>query len=187
MSRKNKKIDEQEDSNSNLIDVVLKTLNVMTKAVNIEDFDKWEISEAYRLGIKDNKKKRPIVIKLTLAWRRLAILQNNKHFPQNIYATEDFPKDVLQVRKELKDKQQEEIKKGNLAIIRYDKLIIKENKQGKSHDKRKRSPTKTPENTHINKERVSQIGPNKIIKTNRLKSRNRSRTNLLSEIQTPKN
>lgn len=180
-------IEEQEDSNSDLMDVVLKTLNVMTKAANIENFDKWEISEAYRLGRKDNKKKRPILIKLTLAWRRLAILQNNKHFPENMYATEDFPKDILQVRKELKDKQQEEIKKGNLAIIRYDKLIIKKNNQRKTHDKRKRSPTKTPENTRTNRERVSQIAPNKINKINKLESTSRSRTNSLSEMQTPKN
>lgn len=180
-------VEEREENHPNLMEVVLKTLNDMSKAAKIEEFDKWEISETFRLGRKDNKKKRPILIKLTLTWRRLAILQNNKHFPDNVYATEDFPKDILQVRKELKVAQQEEIKKGNLAIIRYDKLIVKKNKQGKSHDKRKRSPTKTPENIHTIRKGDSPTAPNKINKKNKLEFTSRSRTNSLPEMQTSKN
>lgn len=175
-------IDEREENPHNLLELVLEILNKMTKEANIEDFDKWEISEVYRLGRKESKKRRPVMIKLTLAWRRLAILKNNKHFSENIYATEDFPKDILQTRNELKQKQQEEIKKGNLAIIRYDKLIIKERtNQEKGHEKRKRSPSKTPKQTHHNKAGENQTAPKKINKTNALEFMSRSRTNSQSD------
>ncbi|CAH2092204.1 unnamed protein product [Euphydryas editha] len=133
-------------------------------------------------GKRESKKRRPVMIKLTLAWRRLAILQNNKHFTENIYATEDFPKDILQIRNELKQKQQEEIKKGNLAFIRYDKLIIKERtNQKKGHEKRKRSPLKTPKHTYHNKAGDSQTAPKKINKINTLEFMSRSRTNSESD------
>ncbi|CAH2101713.1 unnamed protein product [Euphydryas editha] len=170
----------------NLMDVVLTTLNDMTKAANIEDFDKWEISEAYRLGRlgkKDGKKTRPILITLTLAWRKKELLRNSKKLPENIYITEDYPKDVINIRKELKMKQQAERKKGKIAYIRYDKLIVKDNNTKiptKENEKRKRLPTDSPTQQHT-KEGKEATALSKINKTNALGLPTRLRANSTSE------
>lgn len=167
-------VEEEERTNAELLQLVLNTLSEMAKEAEIENFDKWEISEVRRLGKKEENRRRPILIKLTLAWRRTEILKNNKKFPKNIYITEDFPKEILKTRKELKIKQQEEIKKGNLAFIRYDKLIIKENpnqnglfkgntERENSEYKRKRSPTKSPTG-NATKLNAGTAGPSKINK-----------------------
>lgn len=143
-------------------------------------YEKLEISDFRRLGRKEEGKRRPILIKFTLAWRKMAILKNNKKLEKNIYATEDFPKEVIKKRQELKEKQQEELKKGNIAIIRYDKLIIREKckqrtqsdtdtiteKDRENNDgKRKRSPTTSPQVIKGSEIVTSTAGPSKINKS----------------------
>lgn len=177
-------IEETEESNADLLELVLTTFNNMGKTTGMQEFDKWEICGTYRLGKRVDKKRRPILVKLTLAWRRMEILKNNKNFPTNTYATEDFPKEVLAIRKELKLKQQEERKKGNLAIIRYDKLILKGKlTQEEGQEKRKRSPSKTP--TKPNSEGGKNMAPNKMNKTNAFQSMTRPRSH--SQSGTSKN
>ena len=169
-------IKETEKNNYDLQNLVLDTFNAVCKTAGLDAFDKWELSDAYRLGKMQNDKQRPIIIKLTLAWRRLEILKNNKNFPTDIYVTEDFPKDVLNTRKELKYKLKEELKKGNKAMIRYDQLIINGKVDSNfTKEKRKRSPSKTPTHTSIN-DGVPQKAPNKINKTNAFEFMNRPRT-----------
>ncbi|KAL0809709.1 hypothetical protein ABMA28_002886 [Loxostege sticticalis] len=172
-------VEEKEGENHyNLLETTINTLNELTKDGLVKEFDKWEISEVRRLGKRVDGKRRPILVKLTLAWRRIEILKNNKNFPANTYATEDFPKEVLKTRRELKQKQKEEIEKGNNAIIRYNKLIIK----GKGNEKRKRSPTKSPgEPTNNSEKRPNQKAPNKINKTNAFDYMQRPRTNSMPE------
>lgn len=161
---------ENEDKND-LMNLVIGTLNDARIEENINEFDKWEISEVRRLGKKISGKQRPILIRLTLAWRKIEILKKCKNFPTNVYATEDFSKEVLQTRKELKKKVKEEIEKGNRAFIRYDKIIIK----GKENEKRKRSPSQPPADSY------ERIGLNqkasKINKTNAFEYLQRPRTN----------
>lgn len=170
-------IEESEKNNTELLQLVLDTFNIARKNNAMEEFDKWEISNVQRLGKKQDKKRRPILVKLTLGWRKIDILRNNKSFPENAYVTEDFPKEILQIRKELKQKQQEETKKGNVAFIRYDKIIIKNKEnQEKNSEKRKRSPSKTPTQSNFNNE-TSKRAPNKINKTNAFEYMNRSRSN----------
>lgn len=177
-------IEECETSTADLLEIVLKTFNSVTTEGNIESFDKWEISNIYRLGKKEEKKQRPILVKLTLAWRKLEILRNNKKFPSNIYVTEDFPKDVLEIRKELKLKQMEEIKNGNFAVIRYDKIIIKQkSRQDKGNEKRKRSHSKTPPQLNC-QEKTRQGAPNKINKTNAFEYMSRPRSNPQPQVLT---
>ncbi|VVC88277.1 unnamed protein product, partial [Leptidea sinapis] len=52
----------------------------------------------------------------------------------------DYPKEVQEKRKELRERMLEERKKGNFAIIDYDKLVIKEKtlNNEKRHDERER-------------------------------------------------
>lgn len=170
-------IEDKEESQYELLDVVIKFLNETGKG-RMDEFDKWEISDARRLGKKVDGKKRPILVKLTLAWRKVEILKNNKNFPENTYATEDFPKEILKIRKELEQKRKAEIEKGNRAFILYDKLIIKP--QEKEKEKRKRSPTNSPVNLNDNNNDNTKRGleaPNKINKTNAFEHLQRYRKN----------
>lgn len=66
------------------------------------------------------------MITVTLVWRKIELLKNKKLFPENIYITEDFPKEVLLKRKELRKQKEEEIINGKIAFIRYDNIIIKD-------------------------------------------------------------
>lgn len=152
-------IPESEQNKQELMEKVLEALNNMGKKAQIAEWDIWELSQVTRLGKQKEGIARPILIQLTLAWRKVEILKNNKQFPVGIYATEDFPKDVLEKRRELKTRLAEEIKNGKTAYIRYDKLIIKD-----KVEKRKRSPSRSIESTptSINKQKA----PSKIHKTN---------------------
>lgn len=170
-------LEETEKNNNELMTLVVDFLNKIVTERGIREFDMWEISEIQRLGKKEDNKRRPILVKLTLAWRKLEILRNNKYFPASTYATEDFPKEVLKIRKELKQQQQQERKNGNLAIIRYDKLIIKGKiNQEKGIEKRKRAPSNSPPQSN-NDDSPQPKAPNKINKTNAFEYMNRSRQN----------
>ncbi|KAI8428176.1 hypothetical protein MSG28_002412 [Choristoneura fumiferana] len=48
---------------------------------------------------------------------------------KKIYVTEDYPKDVLAKRKALQAELVEERKKGKIAFLKYDKLVVKEMNQ----------------------------------------------------------
>ncbi|XP_052759393.1 uncharacterized protein LOC128202593 [Galleria mellonella] len=158
-------IPEKENTNSELLEIVLDTLNNVSENAKIENWDKWEISRATRLGKKNDKKVRPILIILTLSWRKFEILRNKKYLPKDIYVTDDFPKDVLNKRNELKPKLLEERNKGKIAYLRYDKLIIRDNVV--LSDKRKRSPSKSPEfSTEKQQGGKTTNNPNKINKIN---------------------
>ncbi|KAL4718942.1 hypothetical protein ACJJTC_009294 [Scirpophaga incertulas] len=119
----------KEEQKQDLMELVLKVLNDLSQKTIMEVWDRWEINMVRRLGKKVDGQIRPVLISLTLNWRKLEILKNKKSFPENIYVTEDFPKDVLTKRKDLKKIAEEEKAKGNVAYIHYDKIIIKEAKK----------------------------------------------------------
>ncbi|GBP04928.1 hypothetical protein EVAR_3810_1 [Eumeta japonica] len=66
----------------------------------------------------------------------------NKKKLKNVYVSEDYPKEILDTRKKLQVKLEEQRKKGNYAFINYDKLIVKQGKPG--NEKRKREPSSSP-------------------------------------------
>ncbi|XP_069365306.1 uncharacterized protein [Maniola hyperantus] len=132
-------VQETETNFPDLLKHIISVLNVVSDKTGIEAWDKWEISNVKRIGKKIEGKTRPICTTLTLYWRKMELLRNKKHLPENVYITEDYPKEVLLKRKELKTQLKEELDKGNEAYIVYDRLVIKAKK-----DKRKRSPTKSP-------------------------------------------
>lgn len=72
---------------------------------------------------------------------------------KDVYITEDYTKEVLEKRKALQTKLSEERKKGNIAYIKYDKLIIRENNT--NNDKRKREMSMSPQdNTQPKKQQT---------------------------------
>ncbi|KAK9887268.1 hypothetical protein WA026_021120 [Henosepilachna vigintioctopunctata] len=72
---------------------------------------------------------------------------------------EDYPKHILEIQKKLQPKVEEERKKGNLAYIKHDKLIVKQlNDLGP--EKRKREQIGSPNSpkhkrSNPNKTRIS--------------------------------
>ncbi|XP_063391140.1 uncharacterized protein LOC134676671 [Cydia fagiglandana] len=155
------KVCESETSTNDLLKLVVETLNKLSENANTEEWDIWEICKVTRLG-KKRDEPRPILVTVTLTWRKMEVLKNNKQFHNNIYATEDYPKEILIKRKELKEQLIQEREKGKKAYIRYDKLIVEDNTGEKEtpNEKRKRSPTQSPNNIQESSERTSN-GPEK--------------------------
>ncbi|KOB76970.1 Endonuclease-reverse transcriptase [Operophtera brumata] len=100
----------------------------------IISLDDKDINTIYRVGKKDskNEKDRPILISFVNGWKKIEIMKNRNKF-KDVYASEDYPREVLDKRKELQTKLIEERKKGNYAVIKYDKLIVREGMSGKKN------------------------------------------------------
>lgn len=102
-----------------------------------------DINMIRRIGKKDREsvKNRPILVSFVNNWKKSEIIKNKKKL-KDVHISEDFPKEVLDKRKELQTKMIEERNKGNYAVINYDKLIIREGILGK--EKRKRTSSTSP-------------------------------------------
>ncbi|CAH0404044.1 unnamed protein product [Chilo suppressalis] len=121
---------------------VSQTLNKTCNNTEVREWDEWEVSDVKKLGNSSPDKTRPIMVTLTLTWRKIELLKNNKNFPSGIYVTPDYPKEILLKRKELMKEKEEKEKKGNIAYIRYDKLIVRSKEDRENN--RKRLPSKSP-------------------------------------------
>ncbi|CAG4971201.1 unnamed protein product [Colias eurytheme] len=106
-------------------------------------FEVFEINNIYRIGKKALNKNRPVVVSLTTTWKKHVILRNRPSLPVGINIKEDFPKEILEKRKQLQQQVEEEKKKGNIAFIKYDKLIIKKTHES-NREKRKRETSRSP-------------------------------------------
>ena len=131
---------EDEKSPSDLLVLIIKKIKT---CLNIE-IEERDINNIYRIGKKNNEsnKTRPILMKLVNNWKKNEILRNKKKF-KDIYVSEEYTKEVLIKRRQLLPKLQEERSKGNFAILKQDRLVIKE---GNSFlEKRKRAESTSPE------------------------------------------
>ncbi|XP_045450795.1 uncharacterized protein LOC123659685 [Melitaea cinxia] len=107
--------------------------------INVEE---WEINKIHRIGnIQKSGKQRPVLLSFVSGWKKREIMENKKKL-KNIYIAEDYSKETLEKRKALQPQLIEERKKGNFAIIKYDKLIVKRNT---IKEKRKRQTPTPPE------------------------------------------
>ncbi|CAH0716824.1 unnamed protein product, partial [Brenthis ino] len=109
-------VQETEKNHADLLNLVLEIFNTAGEKAGLDNWDKWEISNVRRLGMPMQNKTRPILVSVTLEWRKMEMLKNKRFFPQKVYISEDFSKDILNKRKELKIQQQEEIKKGKSSL-----------------------------------------------------------------------
>lgn len=107
--------------------------------------DRHEIRNIYRVG-HPTSQYRPVVVSLTTSWKKHLILKNKAKLPSGIYVKEDYPKDILITRKELQAKVDEERIKGNIAYIKYDKLVVKHSADS-NREKRKREQSRSPKST----------------------------------------
>lgn len=105
--------------------------------------DSQEISNIHRIGT-NSEKNRPIIISLTTSWKKHLILKNKRNLPKNVFVNEDYPKEVLETRKQLKPQLEEERKNGNIAFIKYDKLIVKKQTNSNREKRKRETPTGSP-------------------------------------------
>lgn len=117
-----------------------------------------EISNVYRIGRISENKNRPVVISLTTQWKKHLILKNKSNLPPNLNFKEDFSKETLEKRKQLQPMVEEEKKKGNIAFIKYDKLVVKKPKDN-NREKRRRESSDSP-NQETQKKASKSITPN---------------------------
>ncbi|XP_063364563.1 uncharacterized protein LOC134653153 [Cydia amplana] len=130
----------------NVQEKFLTELNISIEAV--------DINKIYRIGKnKKGEKPRPTLLSFVSGWKKMEILKN-KSKSKELQLTEDYSKEILEKRKALIPQLIEERKKGNVAYIRYDKLIIQDNANTK--DSRKRELSISPStNTQAKKQQTS--------------------------------
>lgn len=149
-----------------------------------------EISNIYRIGKNKNVKNRPVVISVTTLWKKHMILKNKSKLPPGVYIKEDYSKEVLEKRKQLQAQVEEERKKGNVAFLKYDKIIVKKPSEI-SGEKRKREGHDSPNSASQKKIDLkgnpasTSAKGKEIVKPNILKYIERGRPASISEI--PKN
>lgn len=140
--------------------------------INIEE---REVNKIYRLGeINKENKPRPILLSLVSAWKKSEIMKNKKNL-KNLYVKDDFSKEVIEKRKELLPKLEEERKKGNIAYLKYDKLIIKENVP---KEKRKRELSSPQTNTQPRKQLIRTLKDNRTNAFDVMRNKSNSLSNL---------
>lgn len=79
-------------------------------------------------------------------WRKSEILRN-KSKSKELQLTEDYSKEIMEKRKALIPQLIEERKKGKVAYIKYDKLIIQEHEKTSTRDSKKKKTVDFPNNT----------------------------------------
>lgn len=100
-----------------------------------------------RLGKNNGNNSRPILVGLVQFRTKLLLLQSSGNFRgTNMSISEDYPKEVLEIRKILRPKLVEARRDGKYAVIKYDKLIIRDNYNDGPKKKRvlANSPTLPP-------------------------------------------
>lgn len=122
-----------------------------------------DIQEIKRIGKKEERL-RPIVVTFSTLGTKIKIMKQKRALKDtNYYIKEDYPKYVLEKRKELQGQLQLEREKGNRAKIIYDKLIIPKN----------------------NTKRKLPASPENIIATNTDKSSQINKKNKIQQIEEP--
>ncbi|XP_073989744.1 uncharacterized protein [Rhodnius prolixus] len=86
-----------------------------------------DIDFVRRLGKRDGSMNRPILVGLAAFRSKLMIMQNVfKLKGSNFSISHDFPKDVIETRKSLRPKLVQARREGKFAVIKYNKLVVKD-------------------------------------------------------------
>lgn len=128
-----------------------------------QELDRRDIQEVRRIG-KKGERPRPITVTFCTLGTKINLFKNRNALKNTgYYITEDFPQNILEKRKELREQARIEREKGNLVKIKYDKLVISEKNKTAGNNKRMLSTspenktTKGAEtNTQANKKNKSQ-------------------------------
>ena len=86
-----------------------------------------DIQEVKRIGKKDERI-RPIVVTFSTLGTKIKIMKQKSELKgTHYYIKEDYPKQILEKRRELQKQLQTERENGNIAVIKYDRLIVWKN------------------------------------------------------------
>ena len=108
-----------------------------------------QIDYIKRVGQANEEKVRPVLICfLALRVKNIILKNKSKLKVRPQYITEEIPRNILLIRKNLIPKLIKERNEGKFAILRYDQLIIKD-KVMHSNDKSKRESKKDPWKIHL--------------------------------------
>ena len=115
----------REEANESWSTTENKIKEIISTKLNIQT-DEFTIERAHRVGKQyTSDKPRPIVAKFNNYKVKESIMKNKKGLKgSNVYIREDFSQKVLARRKELLPKMYEERKNGNIAVLRYDRLVV---------------------------------------------------------------
>lgn len=125
-------LEETENSYRDLEQNVINFLNDKMKVSCAET----EIDTVRRMGKKGDRAS-PIVVTFSTMGKRIDVLKNKKKlYGTPCYIKEDFPYNVLQKRKILKEELSKHLEQGQKAIIKYDKIVLLSNTytNNKKHD-----------------------------------------------------
>ncbi|CAK1594927.1 unnamed protein product [Parnassius mnemosyne] len=124
-------VEEQEKSYHELEKRIIDILNTN---FNLK-YDNNNIEAVRRLGRKSDKV-RPVVITLSTLGLKIYIQKNKKRLEKTpYYIKQDYPIEILKKRKELQTQLKKEKELGKKALIKYDKLIVLNDKEKKkSHN-----------------------------------------------------
>lgn len=148
-------------------------------------FEAFEVNNLYRIGKKEHDKNRPVVVSLTTTWKKHMILRNRANLQEGINIKEDYPKEIIEKRKQLQLQVEEEKKKGNIAFIKYDKLIIKKTYES-NREKRKRESSgspKTPSQKKANASNTQSLSTNSNNASSKTASKEIIRPNILNYVE----
>lgn len=127
-------------------------LNFLEKEMKVE-VQPSEVENVRRLGGK-NTRTRPLIFTLRSMEKKIEILRHRKELRNSsIRIEEDFPKEVLRIRKELYPKLKEFRQEQKHAILKYDKLVV-DGKVWNEENKKKRKPSESPNITMEESPRV---------------------------------
>lgn len=159
-----------EETENNYLELEEKMLNIINNKLNIR-CDITGIEYVRRLG-KKGEKVRPIVVTLLTMGIKINILKNKKRLEKYpYYIKEDFPLEILKKRKELQKELQKAREEGKQGFIKYDKLIILENRadqQQRTNKKRNLSESPQTSSNYTVKDKQHKKQPTKINKTNNM-------------------
>ncbi|XP_045487130.1 uncharacterized protein LOC123690462 [Pieris rapae] len=152
-------IEEDETSYHSLENNILHFINEkLSLKLNCRD-----IQETKRLGKKGDKP-RPIKVTFSTLGLKVSILKQKRLLKDTqYYLNEDYPKYILEKRKELQEEANKEREKGNKVTIKYDKLIVL-----KSNNKRSlaNSPESDPKSQGLVGNNTRATKKNKINQSN---------------------
>lgn len=148
-------VNEGERSTQELIQIII---NIFKTDLNIQ-FQEQEIKKIYRLGKeKSSESPRPILFSFVSEWKKNEVMKKKKNL-KNVYITEDYTKEVLEKRKALQAQLKEEREKGNIAYLKFDKLIVKGKNNNINNEKRKREISISPQNNAQPKKQQTLMTP----------------------------
>ncbi|CAG9136291.1 unnamed protein product [Plutella xylostella] len=140
-------VPETEKSYNDLESIVLQIINGKVKIGNCSSSD---LENVHRVGKKGDKV-RPILTTFSTMGMKIAVLKNKKLLDgTDYYIKEDFPKKVLEKRKELQDQLEKLKTQGKRAFLKYDTIVIipeknnQQNNNPQERRERKRNKSSSP-------------------------------------------